>query len=158
MRSTGATTYAPWYLSTLASAYAQLGMFGDARRCIDEASAAMQSSQERWCESDVHRIAGEITLMSPEPDRAAAEMHLDHALAVARQQQARSWERRAAMVMATRGEDSKARWLDRAAITLSGLCLIHCMATALILALATSTTRLASASWRGISSPPSVTP
>lgn len=41
--------------------------------------------------------------------------------------------------MATREEDSKARWLDRAAIGLSGLCLVHCVATALVVALATST-------------------
>lgn len=38
-----------------------------------------------------------------------------------------------------RGEDSKARWLDRAAIGLSGLCLVHCVATALVIALAAST-------------------
>lgn len=41
--------------------------------------------------------------------------------------------------MATRGEDSKARWLDRAAIGLSALCLFHCIATAFVVALATST-------------------
>jgi hypothetical protein len=33
------------------------------------------------------------------------------------------------------GEDSKAGWLDRAAITLSGLCLIHCLGTALLVAM-----------------------
>jgi predicted ATPase len=51
-----------------------------------------------WAE--VHRIAGEIALMSPEPDAAKAEAYLERALTVARRQQAKSWELRAAMSMA----------------------------------------------------------
>jgi predicted ATPase len=45
-------------------------------------------------------LAGEIALLSPEPDSAKAEAHFDRALSVARQQQAKSWELRAAMSMA----------------------------------------------------------
>ena len=48
----------------------------------------------------MHRIAGEIALNSPQPDAAKAEMNFEQALAVARQQQAKSWELRAAMSMA----------------------------------------------------------
>jgi len=44
-------------------------------------------------------LAGEIALKSPEPDAAKAEA-LERALAVARQQQAKSWELRASMSMA----------------------------------------------------------
>jgi len=51
-----------------------------------------------WAE--VHRIAGEIALMSPEPDAAKAEAYLEQALTVARRQQAKSRELRAAMSMA----------------------------------------------------------
>ena len=51
-----------------------------------------------WAE--VHRIAGEIALMSPEPDAAKAEAYLERALTVARRQQAKSWELRAAMSLA----------------------------------------------------------
>ena len=40
--------------------------------------------------------------------------------------------------MLEHGEDRRARWLDRAAIALSGLCLIHCITTALVVALAAS--------------------
>ena len=40
--------------------------------------------------------------------------------------------------MPERGEENRVRWLDRAAILLSGLCLIHCITTALVLALAAS--------------------
>jgi predicted ATPase len=51
-------------------------------------------------EAEVNRIAGEIALMSPEPDAAKAVAYFKRALAVARQQQAKSRELRAAMNMA----------------------------------------------------------
>lgn len=60
MRSTGATGYAPWYLSVLACAHAELSHFDEARRCMSEALATMEATGERWCEADVHRRAGEI--------------------------------------------------------------------------------------------------
>ena len=84
----------------LARAYAELGQFDDAWRCIGEAMTAVETTKERWCEAEVHRIAGEIALKSPEPDAAKAEAYFERALAVARQQQAKSWELRAAMSLA----------------------------------------------------------
>jgi predicted ATPase len=97
-RSTGSTLQIPFHLSHLARAYAELGQYEQARCTIGEAMA--EATKERWCEADVHRTAGEIALMSPEPDAAKAEAHFERALAVARQQQAKSWELRAAMSMA----------------------------------------------------------
>jgi predicted ATPase len=61
---------------------------------------AMETTKERWCEAEVHRTAGEISLMSPDPDTAKAQEHFDRAKTVARQQQAKSWELRAAMSLA----------------------------------------------------------
>ena len=61
-RSTGATVWMPLYLSYLARAYAELGQFDDAWRCIGEAMTAVETTKERWCEAEVHRIAGEIAL------------------------------------------------------------------------------------------------
>jgi predicted ATPase len=43
---------------------------------------------------------GEIALLSVEPDAAKAEAYFERALALARQQQAKSWELRAAMSLA----------------------------------------------------------
>jgi class 3 adenylate cyclase/predicted ATPase len=100
LRSTGATMFAPWYLSYLAKAYADLGEFDDAWRCIDEAMTAVEETKERWCEADVHRTAGEIALMPPKRDVAKAQAYFERALVVARQQEAKSWELRAAMSMA----------------------------------------------------------
>ena len=99
-RSTGATLFTPWYLSTLARAYAKLGQFDDAWRCIDEAMTAVETTKETWCEAELNRTAGEIALMAPDPDAAKAEGYFEHALASARQQQAKSWELRAAMRLA----------------------------------------------------------
>ena len=99
-RSTGATTFLTWFLSYLARAYGELGQFDDAWRCIGEVMTAVQTTKERWYEADLHRIAGEIALKSPKPDAAKAEAYFERALAVARQQQAKSWELRAAMSLA----------------------------------------------------------
>ena len=84
-RSTGSTLWIPFYLSHLAGAHAELGLFDDAWRCIGEAMTAIATTKESWCEAEVHRIAGEIALKSPEPDAAKAEAHFERALAVARQ-------------------------------------------------------------------------
>jgi class 3 adenylate cyclase/predicted ATPase len=100
LRSTGATALVPLMLAYLTRAYAELGQFNEAWRCIGEAMKAIETSKERWCEAEVNRVAGEITLLSPEPDVAKAEAHFERALAVARGQQAKSWELRAAMSMA----------------------------------------------------------
>ena len=92
--------FAPFYLSYLASAHAKLGHFDEASQCLGEAMKGIETSKERWYEAEVHRIAGEIALMSPEPDVAKAETYFERALTVARQQQAKSWELRAAMSLA----------------------------------------------------------
>ena len=99
-RSTGATIYVPMYLSHLMRAYAEVGQFDDAWRCIEEAMRAVVKTKESLWEAEIHRIAGEIALISPELDAAPAEAHFERALVVARQQQAKSWELRAAMSLA----------------------------------------------------------
>ena len=81
-------------------AYGDLDQFDDARRSIDEAIITIERTEERWREADILRIAGEIALMSPEPDSVKAQWYFERALAVARQQQAKSWELRAAMSLA----------------------------------------------------------
>ena len=99
-RSAGATVRVPEYVSYLASAYADIGLFDDAWRCVGDAIAAMEKTKERWFEAEVHRLAGEIVLKSPQSDSAKAQSYFERALAVARQQQAKSWELRAAMSLA----------------------------------------------------------
>jgi predicted ATPase len=93
-------TFVPLFVSHLARANAELARFDDAWRCIGEAMTAMEATRETWCEAEVNRIAGEIALMSPATDATKAEAYFNRALAVARNQQAKSWELRAAMSMA----------------------------------------------------------
>jgi predicted ATPase len=109
LRSAGATLYEPMHLQYLAMAYAELGQIDDARRYIDDAIEKVETSNERWCEAEVHRIAGEIALKSSAPDPEKAEAYFERALAVARQQQTKSWGLRAAMSMARLWRDQGKR-------------------------------------------------
>jgi predicted ATPase len=74
-----------------------------------ETNAAIETTKEKWCEAEVHRVAGEIALLSQEPDMAKAEAYVDRSLAVARKQQAKSWELRTAMSMARLSRDQGKR-------------------------------------------------
>ena len=105
-RSTGSTVWTPLHMSCLAIAHRDLDRFDEAWRCIDEAMTAIETTGERWYEAEVLRVAGETAIMSPGQDNARAEMFFARSLDVARQQQARSWELRAAMGMAE-------LWLDQ---------------------------------------------
>ena len=107
-RSIGTTLLDPTWLSSLASAYANTGQFVDAWRCIGEATTAIKTTGERWFEAEVNRIAGEITFKSS-PDAAEAEGYFERALAVARAQQAKSWELRAATSLARLWRDQSKR-------------------------------------------------
>jgi class 3 adenylate cyclase/predicted ATPase len=115
LRSTGTTLWMPLHSSYFARAYAELGQFDDAWRSIGEGVTAAETTKETWFEAEVHRVAGEIALMSPEPDAAKAQAYFERALTVARQQQAKSWELRAAMSMArlwrSQGKPQQAREL-----------------------------------------------
>jgi predicted ATPase len=68
------------------------GQFPDAWRCIREALAAIKNTKDKWFEAEIHRVAGELALAPPEPEAAKAQAYFERALAVARQQQAKSWD------------------------------------------------------------------
>ena len=121
---TGTTFWLPLYEFYLAKAYAELGKFVDAWRCIGEATRAVETTKETMFEAEVYRIAGEIALQSPEPDAAKAQAYFERALAVARQQQAKSWELRAAMSMARLWRDQGKRDAGPRSPR-SGLWLVH---------------------------------
>jgi predicted ATPase len=115
LRATGAMLGVPLMLSQWAFAYAQVGKYKDAWGCIDETVTLIEATGQRSHEAEILRIAGEIALLEPKPDAAKAEMYFSHALDVARKQQAKSWELRAAMSMArlwrSQGKRQQAREL-----------------------------------------------
>ena len=90
----------PLWLSYLTRAYAELNQFDDAWRSIGEAIDTIETTKETWFEAEANRIAGEIALQPPKPDTTKAQEYFERALAVARQQQAKSWELRAATSLA----------------------------------------------------------
>ena len=100
LRTIGATTWGTGALAHLALAYAALEKLDDAWRCIGEAMTAVETTKEGWYQAEINRVAGEIALKSSEPDIGKAEVYFERALAVARQQQAKSWELRAATSLA----------------------------------------------------------
>jgi predicted ATPase len=100
MRSTGATTWTLLYLPWLALAHTQLRKSDEAWLYISEALSLIEESDQRGSEAEVHRVAGEILLTSAMRDEKRGEEYFAHALAVARHQQAKSWELRAAMSLA----------------------------------------------------------
>jgi predicted ATPase len=97
-RSTGAAVFVPYFLSWLSRAYLEDDDCGQAQHCITEATALVESGGERWCETEIKRVAGEVALALGNAADAEAGFH--GALAIARQQQAKSWELRASMSLA----------------------------------------------------------
>jgi predicted ATPase len=99
-RSTAATASVPFFQSHLAEAHAMLGQFDEAQNHIDQAVATIESTGERVWAAEVRRLAGEVALLLPRAETTLAQTHFEYALAVARQQQAKSWELRAAISLA----------------------------------------------------------
>jgi predicted ATPase len=97
MRATGTTLWLPLFLSSLALANAEIGQFDQAWANIHEAMTAVETTKESWCEAEINRVAGEIALLEAKPDVVKAEAYFANALEIARKQQAKSWELRAAM-------------------------------------------------------------
>ena len=108
-RATGAMFLVPIFLSDLARAHAEVGQFDEAWRCIGEAMTAVETTKERWYEAEINRIKGEIALKLPQLGPSEAEVYFERALAVARQQRAKSWELRAAMSIARLWRDQGKR-------------------------------------------------
>jgi class 3 adenylate cyclase/predicted ATPase len=113
-RSTGASVSISYFLSVLGKAHAGLGQIDEAWRRLDEATAAMEATGERWYEAEILRTAGEIGLMSSAPDAAKAQAFFERALEISRAQKTRSWELRAATSLARlwRDQGRRAEALD----------------------------------------------
>ena len=108
-RSSGNEFFVPEYLSHLAGAHADLGKIDDATRCIRDALTMIDETKENVWEAEANRMAGEIALKSSQRDETKAQAYFERALEVARQQQAKSLELRAAMSMARLWRDQGKR-------------------------------------------------
>ena len=106
-RSTGSTNSVPIFLSALAKAHFVLRQFDEAWHCLNEGMTIIETTKEVLYEAEVNRLAGEIALLSR--GAASAGPYFERARAVARQQQAKSWELRAAMSLARLWRDQGKR-------------------------------------------------
>ena len=99
-RATGAELTRPWYLAQLAEAYGQAGQEQAGLTVLKEAMTLVHTTEERWWEAELHRLQGELLLACSAAHTVEAEGCYQHALDVARYQQAKSLELRVAMSLA----------------------------------------------------------
>jgi class 3 adenylate cyclase/predicted ATPase len=88
----------PWFMAVLGDAYGAAGEIATGLETVAEALQWVERNDERLYEAEAHRIKGELLLRQDGPDEA--ENCFQEALAVARRQQAKSWELRAATSLA----------------------------------------------------------
>jgi len=86
-----------WLLALLAEACGMAGQVEEGLRVLSEAMEAMQTAEERVYETEVYRLKGELLLQQSAVPQGEAEESLQQALEIARRQQAKSLELRAAM-------------------------------------------------------------
>ena len=96
----GQTLAAPGGLVPLAEAAEHAGQIEEGLRLLDEALAALERSRRNDLRAEVYRLQGALRLRRAIPDIAQAEACFQQALAIARRQQAKSWELRAATSLA----------------------------------------------------------
>jgi predicted ATPase len=99
-RATGATQNRPDELALLAEVSAQVGQIAEGLEALAEALAILGQSEARLWEAELYRLRGELLLRQTVAAPEEAEVCFQQALAVARRQQAKSWELRAAMSLA----------------------------------------------------------
>ena len=93
----GQQLYRPYQLALLAEAYGQAGQPEAGLPCLAEAVTRVAATEERWWEAEVSRLQGELLLYLPRPDLPQTQACFHQALDVARRQQARALELRAAL-------------------------------------------------------------
>ncbi|HLJ82166.1 MAG TPA: BTAD domain-containing putative transcriptional regulator [Ktedonobacterales bacterium] len=98
-KASGARLRLPYYLWLLASICQQAGQIESGLAAIDEAMAESQARNERWWDAELHRLRGEL-LWASSADDGDVEAALHQASEMARAQQAKSLELRAAMSLA----------------------------------------------------------
>jgi predicted ATPase len=95
-RATGAAVFRPYGLALLATVSAKAGQHEAGLILLAEALAVTNDKGERRWEAELYRLKGEVLLAHAAEHHVEVETCFHQALDVARQQQAKSWELRAA--------------------------------------------------------------
>jgi predicted ATPase len=114
-RATGAALHVPYLCTVLADVAAHLGHTADGLQALAEAHTLIEQYEERWWEAEVCRLRGVLLLRQPGTPQEEAETWLQRALDVARRQEVKSLELRAAMSLSRlwqqQGKQAEAREL-----------------------------------------------
>ena len=114
-QATGSELYQSQLLAVLAEAYGKDAQVEKGLRTVAEGLAFVERTEEHYYEAELYRLKGELTLMAEtqKPKVEEAEACFQQALEVARKQQAKSWELRAATSLArlwqSQGKTAEAR-------------------------------------------------
>jgi len=112
-RANDASVNAPYALTMQAEAASLVGHIDDGFRSLDDAQAVLEVQEDHWFEAEISRLRGELLLRQSNAPEAEAETWFRRALDVARSQQSKSLELRAATSLArfwrTQGKHSEAR-------------------------------------------------
>jgi predicted ATPase len=93
-RAIGAISVEPWWAACVAPVLEA----SHAETLLAEQLRQVEATDERWCEADIYRLRGELARRRV--DLRTAEAYLQEAVAIARRQEARHWELRAATSLA----------------------------------------------------------
>jgi predicted ATPase len=96
-REAWAEVLRPFWLALLAETYAAGDDPAGGLHGLDGALVLVETTGERWYEAEIYRLRGELLLQQAIPDAPQAEACCQQALAIARRQQAKSWELRTAV-------------------------------------------------------------
>jgi len=104
VQNRGQKLYHPYHLALLAEAYGEAGHPEAGLSGLDEALTMVEATEERWWEAELYRLKGELLLRLPRPDLSQTTSCFHQALEVARSQQARALELRAALSLSRLGQ------------------------------------------------------
>jgi predicted ATPase len=99
-RATGAELLRPYKLALLAEVHGTLGEPEVGLTALAEALALVDTTGERWYESELHRLKGALLLQQTSENATEAAHCFQQAIAIAQSQQAKSWELRATTSLA----------------------------------------------------------
>ena len=107
--ATRMTLFSPFGLMWLARAHAACGQVAEAQNALSKALDAVSKTNETWDEAEIHRTAGELAASQLHADSEIGESYFHRSLAIARRQDAKSFELRAATSLARLWRDQNRR-------------------------------------------------
>ncbi len=99
-QATGTAILRPYWLALLAEAYGKVGQVEEGLSLLAEGLELVDKTEEHSHEAELYRLKGELLLARAAEHGTEAETCFRQALSIARHQQAKSWELRAAMSLA----------------------------------------------------------